>query len=115
MMSSLSASASSNPTDADYVLGQTGDTVVYIFPTGHALMNRDAANVGTALVKHQPQPAQPAQPDPSPAQSFSDEAARIDSLLAQGKLTVAQIQVARYDQSVTGMSLTEALTLRGWL
>jgi hypothetical protein len=68
MMSSLSASASSNPTDADYVLGQTGDTVVYIFPTGHALMNRDAANVGTALVKHQPQtpPTRSTRPQPSP-------------------------------------------------
>ena len=112
MMSSLPACASSTPTDADYVLGQTGDTVVYIFPTGHALMNRDAANVVTALVKHQPQPAQP---EPSPALSSADEAALIDSLLAKGKLTVAQTQVARYDQSITGMSLTEALTLRGWL
>jgi hypothetical protein len=106
MLSSLSTPPSSDAADANYVLGQTGDTVVYIFPTGDALMNRDA-DAAPALVDHQ---RQTAQPSPAP-----DEAALVDQWLAEGKLTIAQIQVARHDQAALGMSLTEALTLRGWI
>jgi hypothetical protein len=116
MLSSLSTPLSSADSgDADYVLGQTGDTVIYIFPSGDALMNRDAAEAPAALVEHQqkmasraPAPAQPADPTP-------EDAALIDRLLAEGRLTVAQVQVARYDQEVMGMSLVESLTLRGWI
>ncbi|QQE66414.1 hypothetical protein GFS31_31120 [Leptolyngbya sp. BL0902] len=121
MMSSFSASSSANADDADYVLGQTGDTVVYIFPTGHALMNRDTDNASAALVEYQQKtaPNQPQPPatasQPTDPSGNEEESALIDQLLADGKVTVAQIQVARYDQSVTGMSLAEALTLRGWL
>lgn len=118
MLSSLSTSPSASNSDAanaDYVLGQTGDTVVYIFPTGDALMNRDAATAPDALVEHQRQTARPAQPNPDPVTSSPDEDALLDALLADGKLTVAQVQVARYDQSAMGMSLVEALTLRGWI
>lgn len=123
MMSSLStppSSNSANANDADYVLGQTGNTVVYIFPTGHALMNRDAANASAALVEYQPQTAQSGHSQepavaPNSVSASPDESALIDQCLADGKLTVAQLQVARYDQSITGMSLMEALTLRGWL
>ena len=110
MMSSLSArdSANSAQADADYMLGQTGETVVYIFPTGDALMTRDAANAATDLAASQP--ASMICPLPS-----LEEKALIDQRLADGKLTVAQVEVARYDQSVTGISLTEALAMRGWL
>ncbi|MEB3290293.1 MAG: hypothetical protein VKI82_10280 [Leptolyngbya sp.] len=110
MMSSLSARDSANAAqaDADYMLGQTGETVVYIFPTGDALMTRDTANAAADLATSQP--ALMICPLPS-----REESALIDQRLAAGKLTVAQVEVARYDQSVTGISLTEALAMRGWI
>ncbi len=116
MLSSLSTPPSpSNADDADYVLGQTGDTVIYIFPSGDALMNRDADEAPAVLVEHQKKTASRASAPPNPANPTPDDAALIDRLLAEGRLTVAQVQVARYDQEVTGMSLAESLTLRGWI
>ncbi len=121
MVSSFSTPSFSDSTDADYVLGQTGKTVVYIFPTGDALMNRDAATAPATLVEHQRKQGDPTvaqQPEKTDAvadTASANDTLLVDDLLAAGKLTVAQIQVARYDQSVTGLSLKEALILRGWL
>ncbi|MFH7245798.1 MAG: hypothetical protein ACHWZW_23460 [Spirulina sp.] len=116
MLSSLSTPPSpSHADDADYVLGQTGDTVIYIFPSGDALMNRDAAEAPAALVDHQQRKASYVPVPPTSDAHSPDDAALIDRLLAEGRLTVAQVQVARYDQEVTGMSLAESLTLRGWI
>lgn len=96
-----------HPQSADYVLGETGDTVVYIFPGGEALMNRDADQVAAVLGDYQEKP----QPQPNP----TDEAALIDQLLAAGKLTIAQVQVGRYDQEQTGLPLADVLAARGWI
>lgn len=90
-----------HPQAANYVLGETGDTVIYIFPGGKALLNRDSEQVPAVLDEHQP--------------SVDDEAALIDRLLATGKLTIAQVQVGRYDQEQTGLPLAEVLAARGWL
>jgi hypothetical protein len=110
--------------DADYVLGETGDTVIYIFPGGEALMNRDAEIASAVLAQHE-QPCQDTTFSPVTnsflinddqlASTPTDEADWVDRLLAEGKLTIAQIQVGRYDQETTGISLAEALTLRGWI
>lgn len=93
--------------------------MIYIFPTGDALMNRNAATANATLAAY-PQQKDQHHKELS-AQTLEgaapapDESAWVDELLAAGKLTVAQVQVARYDQSATGMSLQEALMLRGWL
>ncbi len=51
----------------------------------------------------------------TPCSPSLEELALIDQRLAASTLTVAQVEVARYDQSVTWISLTEAFALRGWL
>lgn len=120
MMSPLSACASTHFAQDDDALGQAAEAVIYVFPTGHALMACDAAHTTATLVEYpshsvplMPSPATaPNAPCPSPSQ---EDWAWIDRRLAAGTLTIAQLQVARYDQAVTGHSLTEALALRGWL
>lgn len=99
----LMMSHASHPQADDYVLGETGDTVIYIFPDGEALMNRDAEQVSLVLNECQP------------SADADDETALIDHLLAAGKLTIAQVQVGRYDQEQTGLPLAEVLAARGWL
>jgi hypothetical protein len=91
------------------VLGQTGKTVVYVFPKGAACKLRDQNEVACrldALVSEQPTLLE------APA---IDVDAIIKQLLQQGHLTEAQIQVGRYDQETTGMHIFEALAARGWL
>jgi hypothetical protein len=39
----------------------------------------------------------------------------LESLLHKGQLTEAQLQVGRFDQQTTGMSILEALIARNWL
>ena len=89
--------------EADYVLGETGKTVIYIFPGGDALMNRDAQEATQALAQHQPAPPQ------------LEGDALIEQLMAQGLLSSAQVQVGRYDHQITGLSLIDALVARGWI
>jgi hypothetical protein len=90
--------------EADYVLGETGKTVIYIFPGGDALMNRDAQeSAQAALAQHQP----------APPQLQGD--ALIEQLIAQGRLSSAQVEVGRYDHQITGLSLIDALVARGWI
>ncbi|HIK46477.1 MAG TPA: hypothetical protein IGR64_16590 [Leptolyngbyaceae cyanobacterium M65_K2018_010] len=94
--------------EADYVLGETGQTVVYIFPSGKALLSRDAQNVADLTAPFPPADLSP----PSPAQGCE---AWLNRLLDQGILTPAQVEVGRYDRQTTGLPLVEALMARGWL
>lgn len=89
-----------------YTLGQTGETVVYIFPSGNALMDREAHSAKQRLQK--------AQVDTTRSKAEADQAWD-QRLVAQGLITAAQLEVARYDQAETGISLIEALVARGWL
>lgn len=98
--------------DADeesvYTLGKTGDTVVYIFPDGDALLERTR--------QPSPQSAQLSTHTPAPIHSGSALSATLEQLIREaGLITVAQYAVAAYDQETTGMSLLEVLEMRGWI
>lgn len=95
--------------DKIYTLGETGDTVIYIFPNGNALMDRETDAIADKL---QSATSHPAKADPA---QFVPSADLGERLVAEGVITTAQYSVARYDQAATGMSLMEALIARGWL
>ena len=83
------------------VLGETGQTVVYIFPDGRGLAERE-------------QPDFEAIADCS-APAVSDEDQVLEALIAAGKMSLAQKTVVMHDQQATGMAITEILTARGWI
>lgn len=96
------------PMDADYVLGETGQTVIYIFPNGGALMDRNQQAAGIkidTMVSEQITTIEPAPIDPEQW---------IQQLVCQGKLTEAQSLVIRYDREMTGIDWQDALKMRGW-
>jgi hypothetical protein len=43
------------------------------------------------------------------------QADTLDDLVAQGKMSAAQKAVVLHDQEITGMSIVEILTARGWV
>lgn len=88
--------------DAIYTLGETGLTVIYIFPEGDALMERDAIAASATLENAQ-------------AQKEQEVENKVEFLLAQGLITSAQLSVAHHDQATTGLSILEALAARGWI
>jgi len=82
------------------VLGETGQTVVYMFPDGRGLAERE-------------------QPDFEAVVTSSVNAAEtdehvLDELVTAGKITPAQKAVVLHDQTMTDMSLDEILMARGW-
>jgi len=89
-----------------YMLGQTGETVVYIFPDGDAMMDRDKTAAQAKLESRQALlfPAAPAAAADQPLQQ----------LVATGRLSAAQSSVVRYDMESTGLSWQDALQARGW-
>lgn len=91
-----------------YMLGKTGETVVYIFPDGDALMDRDKTAAQTKLNARQ-SPAPTAAPTPT-----TDADRHIRRLVATGCLSAAQASVVRYDIESTGLSWQDALQARGW-
>jgi hypothetical protein len=82
------------------VLGQTGQTVVYLFPDGRALPEREQPDFEALEQQNNP----PAKANES----------LLDELIAAGKMTAAQKTVVLHDQEMTGMELEEILTARGW-
>jgi len=82
------------------VLGQTGQTVVYMFPDGRALAEREQPDFDAL-----------GQQDSS---SEDAELQALEDLVAAGKMTQAQKAVVLHDREMTGMSVEEILTARGW-
>lgn len=105
---------SSSSSEVAYTLGKTGQTVVYVFPRGKALLNRDAATTGQHLDWVGGAGEPPRDGAGSPGDQADDDG-QIAQLLAQGIITEAQLQVGRYDQHITGVSLLESLVARGWI
>jgi len=81
-----------------HVLGETGETVIYVFPSGGAQLLRDREESSSHCLS-QPQP-----------QKLLDE-----QLIESGLITVAQRDVALYDRQATGLGLGDILLMRGWL
>lgn len=83
------------------VLGETGQTVVYIFPDGRGLAERE-------------QPDFEAIAD-CPTPTLNADAQLLEELMAAGKVSLAQKTVVIHDQQTTGMAIAEILTAHGWL
>lgn len=81
------------------VLGQTGQTVVYMFPDGRGLAEREQPDF-EALA--------------TPANSVETAEQTLDELVEAGKITPAQKAVILHDQAMTDMNLDEILVARGW-
>jgi hypothetical protein len=89
------------PEEDIQVLGQTGQTVVYLFPDGRALPDREQPDFDALELQN-------------PRSANADEGL-LDEMVAAGKMTAAQKTVVLHDQEMTGMNLEEILTARGWL
>lgn len=87
------------------VLGETGGTVVYIFPSGGAIADRNQPDFETLQVPDDPANA---------GAKAQTPAAYLDALIAAGQLTETQKAVALYDHQSTGMEITDILVARGW-
>jgi hypothetical protein len=95
--------------ETDGHLGETGQTVVYVFPKGTAYTLRNKTKLFDQLDL-----AANEQPTLLEAPTVNVEAI-VNRLVQQGQLTKAQVQVGQYDHESTGMTLLEALVTRGWL
>lgn len=83
------------------VLGQTGQTVVYMFPDGRAFAEREQPDFD-ALGKQD-------------SSSEDSELQVLEDLIDAGKMTQAQKAVVLHDKEMTGMSVEEILIARRWL
>ncbi|HEY9890002.1 MAG TPA: hypothetical protein V6D02_16470 [Candidatus Obscuribacterales bacterium] len=88
------------PADDIRVLGETGMTVVYLFPDGRALAERETPDFDSLA--------------PTPTPPAATEVQLLDEQVAAGKMSEAQKAVVLHDQAATGMSIEEILTARGW-
>ena len=93
-------------------IGETGGTIVYIFPEGKA------------CVKKGKRRRQGSSPETSEAASISaanknswkngQSGDMGDRLVAAGVINATQLQVALYDQKAMNLQLIEVLIARGW-
>ncbi|MBD2095946.1 hypothetical protein H6F90_12385 [Trichocoleus sp. FACHB-591] len=79
--------------DEIQVLGKTGETVVYVFPSGGAEALRGDL---------------PSEPD-------TPENLLMKRLVEAELITASQRDTALRDQQITGMQLSEVLVARGWI
>ncbi|RZM79666.1 hypothetical protein [Leptolyngbya iicbica] len=99
--------ALTKPSDHIRVLGETGQTVVYLFPDGQAWADREAPDFDAISISQPSSSVAPISPK-------ADEQ-WLDQLIAAGKVTLAQKAVILHDRESTGLELTEILSARGWL
>lgn len=112
------------------ILGKTGQTVVYVFPSGSAQVKRGEAADKQSPIQSRPKPQQlsdttssaPSTPSPDTAAtshpahpiSISTATPLVERLVQAGLLSAVQKEVVQYDQAATGMTLEEILIARGW-
>ncbi|WP_204137323.1 hypothetical protein [Halomicronema sp. CCY15110] len=89
------------------VLGETGQTVVYMFPDGQAWADREQPDFDAVKVGQRASSAAP--------RSLNADEQWLNTLVATGKVTLAQQAVVLHDRERTGMDLAEILSVRGWL
>lgn len=95
--------------DSVYTLGSTGDSIVYIFPNGQALIERNGHPDALSLPDH----VETSIAKPSGSATYPDGLDQL--ILDSGLITAAQYSVASYDTTTTGLSLIEVLQTRGWI
>ena len=86
------------------VLGQTGQTVVYMFPDGRGLAEREKPDFDAI-----------ADPPTNTLDAPITDHQLLAEMVAAGQLSEAQKAVVLHDQEMTNMSIEEILTARGWL
>jgi hypothetical protein len=87
--------------DTVRVLGQTGQTVIYMFPDGRGIAERQQPDFEAMIA--------------TSVNAAGPEEETLEDLMATGKITSAQKAVILHDQAMTEMSLDEILIARGWL
>ncbi|MDB9529900.1 hypothetical protein PN498_28195 [Oscillatoria sp. CS-180] len=92
------------------VLGQTGQTVVYLFPDGRALADREEPDFDSVQSSSSESKISEEQ---TPAKPISEEQI-LNELVAEGKITDAQKSVVIHDYERTNMTILEIITARGW-
>ena len=97
---------------ASETLGESGKTVVYVFPEGQGLVQRGG---GTPSSDHFKAAQSKLTASNAPAAHNDFEQTLASLLLQYGILTPAQYEVALHDQQATGLSLIEILVSRKWL
>ncbi|NEQ98898.1 MAG: hypothetical protein F6K30_19620 [Cyanothece sp. SIO2G6] len=116
-----------NPTPA-YKVGETGDTVVYIFPSGNACVKKgkktsqsEQPSKPSVLAPGYPKPPAPPklptrpQPPAPPKAAMTTTQPIGDRLVQAGLITATQLEVARYDQQSMNLEIEEVLIARGWI
>lgn len=115
------------------ILGKTGQTVIYVFPSGNAQVEWGEVSVEPSQTQSRPRPrllsdATSSAPSTSPvtpsataatvhltqSNSSDDPATIVERLVQAGLLSAVQKDVIQYDQAATGMTLEEILIARGW-
>lgn len=112
------------------VLGKTGRTVIYVFPSGNAQI--EWGKVPDEQLQTQPRPKPrllsdatsfssstpsseaAAKPHSAQPSSISNPITIVERLVQAGLLSAVQKEVVQYDQAATGMTLEEVLIARGW-
>jgi len=83
------------------VLGETGQTVVYIFPDGRGMAEREQPDFDAL--------------DAANPSATCAETQLLEEMVAAGKMSAAQKTVVIHDQQTTGMTIAEILIARGWM
>jgi len=111
-------------------IGETGDTVVYIFPGGRAQVEkgkdrakkRKQTKSRSKVVRTSANPSHAEDRQPSSSQPVSRLATAKttafdlgDRLVAAGVISQTQLEVARYDQESMNLDLCDVLLARGWM
>ena len=113
-------------------IGETGGTVVYIFPGGKACVKKgkksEKAETSSEKVAPTPLKSKPvdlavaAQSNVSTVSKATEQTHQLpdapkigDRLVAAGVISPIQLQVALYDQSHMNMRLGDVLIARGWI
>lgn len=111
MLKERNQADASNYADVE-ILGKTGQTVIYVFPSGNAQVERGkVAAEQPQIIQTQPKlDQQDAMAASTPEISLSP----LERLVEAGLLTVIQKEVVQYDQAATGMTVEEILVARGW-
>jgi len=90
------------------VLGETGDTVIYLFPDGRAVADLQGPDLDASQQSEVPEIST------APSVSGHSEERLLDNLIAAGKMSLAQKEVVLHDHQITGMNIGDILSARGW-
>ena len=115
MLRKRNQSDAADHTDVE-VLGKTGQTVIYVFPSGNAQVERGKVAGEPSHTPSKPQPNFDQQDSKTApvTETPKSPVAAVERLVQAGLLSAIQQEVVQYDQAATGMTVEEILIARGW-